>query len=88
MLRQQRCSGVGQLILDIPLSNSRSYIGCLYIGLPMQSPEGNSERWNETAEVRRCSHPSSRSWLGLASGRAQRVASWSPCPIRLPPLGC
>lgn len=53
VLRQQRCSGVGQLILDTPLSNSRSYIGCLYIGLPMKLSEGNSEHWNETPEVRR-----------------------------------
>lgn len=53
VLRQQRCSGVGQLILDIPLSNSRSCIGCLYIGLPMQPPQGNSKHQNETPEVRR-----------------------------------
>lgn len=54
VLQQQRCSGVGQLILDTPLGNSRSYIGCLYIGLPVQPPEGNSEPWNEMPEVRQC----------------------------------
>lgn len=38
--REQRCSGVGQLILDGSLGSSRSYVGCLYIGLPYAACRG------------------------------------------------
>lgn len=38
--REQRCSGVGQLILDGSLGSSHSYVGCLYIGLPYAACRG------------------------------------------------
>lgn len=68
---------MGRIILDIPLSNPRSPIGCLYIGLPVQPPEGDSRLWNEALQVTRGCHPQFHSWRGIWGEQGEVAApSW------------